>query len=343
MSNRALVALSLFGLTLLAPSRVPVVAAFWSQPPAIPVGAAAHPVPADGMRIILLGTGTGPPVNLIQYGASTLIEAGGTRLLFDCGRGATMRLTEAGIPLSSVSRLFLTHLHSDHVMQIPDLLLTGWVVVRGRKTPLRGVGTSGYARHDGLTREGVRVRHPHAARYRREVRGRGITVRSQDIEPGVVFDERGVKVTAFLVDHGPVEPAFGYRVDYRGRSVVLSGDTRVSENLIRVAAGVDVLIHEAVDPVASRAGHGTERSPSRSLPTTRRASRRGKCSRGSSRGWPCSRTRRGPKPAGAGRQHYSGRLEAAEDLLVIDVAERSTCDGFRADRAGDGRVDSGPA
>lgn len=75
----------------------------------------------------------------------------------------------------------------------------------------------------------------------------GIKVVSHDIQQGVVFDDQGVKVTAFLVEHGLVKPAFGYRVDYRGRSVVLSGDTRASENLILFSQGVDVLIHEVAD------------------------------------------------------------------------------------------------
>jgi ribonuclease Z len=81
----------------------------------------------------------------------------------------------------------------------------------------------------------------------------GITVVSHDVTTdSVVFAENGVTVTAFLVDHGPVRPAFGYRVDYAGRSVVLSGDTRVSENLVRHARGTDVLVHEVVDPEAVR-------------------------------------------------------------------------------------------
>jgi ribonuclease Z len=75
----------------------------------------------------------------------------------------------------------------------------------------------------------------------------GIKVLSHDIKQGIVFEQQGIKVTAFLVDHSPVTPAFGYRVDYRGHSVVLSGDTRVSENLIRFAQGVDVLVHEVLD------------------------------------------------------------------------------------------------
>jgi ribonuclease Z len=81
----------------------------------------------------------------------------------------------------------------------------------------------------------------------------GITVVTHEVtKDGVVFTEDGVTVTAFLVDHGPVQPAFGYRIEYRGRSVVLSGDTRVSENLVRHAQGADVLVHEVIDPEALR-------------------------------------------------------------------------------------------
>ena len=88
---------------------------------------AASPVPEDVLRITLLGTGGGPPVNLTQFGPATLVEAGGKRLLFDCGRGATLRLVQVGIPIRPINRLFLTHLHSDHVIQMPDLFLTGWI------------------------------------------------------------------------------------------------------------------------------------------------------------------------------------------------------------------------
>src|SRR5215207_3280489 len=99
----------------------------------------------DNFKVVLLGTGVGPPVNLRQYGASTLIDAGGVRLLFDCGRGATIRLAQVGVPLGSISRVFLTHLHSDHVIQLPDLLLTGWVG-GGRKVPLEVWGPEGTTR-----------------------------------------------------------------------------------------------------------------------------------------------------------------------------------------------------
>ena len=323
MLNHTLVALSLLGLTLLATTRGPAVAASGLQPPASPVGAAAHPVPTDGMRIILLGTGVGPPVNLVQYGASTLIEAGGTRLLFDCGRGATIRLTEAGIPLPSVTRLFLTHLHSDHVIQIPDLLLAGWVVGPGRKTPLHVSGPRGTAEMMAALEKAfafdIHVRRDIDEKFAAD----GIAVRSQDIDPGVVFDEGGLTVTAFLVDHEPVEPAFGYRIDYRGRSVVLSGDTRVSENLIRVAAGADVLIHEAVDPVALRAG---SRDPALTESIIAHHTTGEQAGQVFARVQPrlavFSHAPGSEALLAQARRHYRGRLEAAEDLLVIDVTEQ---------------------
>lgn len=217
-------------------------------------GAPARHVPPapDTITVVLLGTGVGPPVNLQQYGPSTLVEAGGQRLLFDCGRGATFRLKQVGVPLGSISRVFLTHLHSDHIIQLPDLLLAGWVAGR-HAVPLEVWGPAGTrAMMDHLQQAFAFDIH-----MRRDVDehfpAAGIRVVSHEVQEGVVFDEHGVTVTAFLVDHGPVRPAFGYRIDYHGHSVVLSGDTRVSENLIRHARGVDVLIHEVIDPEALRA------------------------------------------------------------------------------------------
>ena len=208
--------------------------------------------PSDSLKVVLLGTGAGPLVNLHQYGASTLVEAGGQRFLFDCGRGATLRLAEAGVPIGSITRVFLTHLHSDHIVQLPDLLLTGWAGGQ-RAVPLAvwgPVGTRDMMEH-------LQQAFAFDIRIRRDVDehfpAAGITVVSHEVTTdSVVFAARGVTVTAFLVDHGPVRPAFGYRVDYGGRSVVLSGDTRVSENLVRHARGADVLVHEVIDPEAAR-------------------------------------------------------------------------------------------
>src|SRR5690349_6860887 len=227
-----------------------------AQAQAVPAVAAS-----DSLKVILLGTGAGPIVNLEQYGASTLVEAGGQRFLFDCGRGATLRLAEAGVPIGSITRVFLTHLHSDHVLQLPDLLLTGWTGGR-REVPLMvwgPVGTRAMMTHllEAFTFD-IHMRRD----VDEHVPATGITVISHEVtRDSVVFSEHGVTVTAFVVDHGPVQPAFGYRVDYAGHSVVLSGDTRVSENLIRHAQGVDVLIHEVAAPETfQRAGATPERT-----------------------------------------------------------------------------------
>jgi ribonuclease Z len=217
-----------------------------------PSAGGAEPSSRDTLRVILLGTGAGPRVDLQQFGAATLVEAGGERLLFDCGRGATLRLAQAGVPTGSIRRLFLTHLHSDHVIQIPDLLLTGWVG-GGRTVPLEVWGPEGT--RDLMTH--LEQAFAFDIHMRRDVDekapAQGIQIVSRDITEGLVLDQDGLKVTAFLVDHAPVGPALGYRVDYRGRSIVLSGDTRASENLIRFARGTDVLLHETLDAGTVRA------------------------------------------------------------------------------------------
>jgi ribonuclease Z len=202
---------------------------------------------AQSFRVTLLGTGN-PRPGIERFGPSTLVEVGNEKLLFDCGRGATQRIYQLKIPFSAVDALFLTHLHSDHTVGIPDLWLTGWIM--GRGVALRVWGPAG-------TRE--MMSHLERA-YKFDVHTRrdvdeklpveGAVIEAQEIKQGVVYESEGVKVTAFLVDHGLVQPAFGYRVDYAGHSVTLSGDTRFSENLIRFAQGTDLLIHEVIDPAA---------------------------------------------------------------------------------------------
>ena len=90
-------------------------------------------VPAGTIRVTLLGTASGPPVRLNRYQMSTLVEAGGQTLLFDCGRGTLLRLAQAGIPITGINKLFITHLHSDHIVDIPDLYLSGWAARDQRK------------------------------------------------------------------------------------------------------------------------------------------------------------------------------------------------------------------
>jgi ribonuclease Z len=204
------------------------------------------------ITVTLLGSGGGPNPNPRRFGPSILVQAGTQTLLFDCGRGASIRLAQLGLLLGQVRNVFLTHLHSDHIIGLPDLYLTGWGA-QGRKTPLRVWGPSGTNEMMEHLQKAfafdIRMRRDIDEKFVRE----GIEASVTDIKEGVVFQDAGVTVTAFHVDHRPIEPAFGYRADYAGRSVAMSGDTRFSENLIEHAKGVDLLIHEAIDPLEVRA------------------------------------------------------------------------------------------
>lgn len=204
--------------------------------------------PAQDLKVTLLGTGS-PQPRLDRFGPSILVEAGQKKLLFDCGRGATQRIEQVKIPFTEIDALFLTHLHSDHVVGIPDLWLTGWA--RGRKVPLRVWGPAGTKAMMSHMEEAFQF----DIQIRQEddkLPAQGVTVVAKDIDQSVVYDDAGIKITAFAVDHGRVKPALGYRIDFAGHSVVLSGDTRYSENLIHFSQGTDLLIHEVIDPGAFR-------------------------------------------------------------------------------------------
>ena len=176
----------------------------------------------------------------------TLVQVGGQTLLFDAGRGVTQRLLESGLTLGQVSALFLTHLHSDHVVGIPDLWLTGWLQAAygQRKTPFQVYGPEGTL----SLMEGLEKAYDWDIKTRladQKLPPEGIAVQVTEFAEGVAYEKDGVKVTSFQVDHGDlIKQAFGFRIDYGGRSVVISGDTRFNENLIKHANGVDLLIHQ---------------------------------------------------------------------------------------------------
>jgi ribonuclease Z len=147
-----------------------------------------------------------------RFGPSTLVEAGDQKLLFDAGRGALQRLTQLNVRWQDVNGVFLTHLHSDHLVGFPDLWLTGWLIVPGRNVPLQVWGPLGTTKMMSHLKQAyeydISIR---LANDRASPEGVGLLVK--DISEGVVYNKGGVKVTAFEVDHAPVKPAFGYRID----------------------------------------------------------------------------------------------------------------------------------
>ncbi len=195
---------------------------------------------ADYMRVTLLGTGS-PRPDVSRSGPAVLVEAGGKYLLFDAGRGVVDRLNQLDIPASEIHQVFLTHLHSDHISALDDLWMTGWIYQR--QQPLAVYGPDGT---ESFTQQ-LQQAYAYDAELRHQYAGldkNAAILTAHDIKPGVIYAENGVKVTAFLVDHKPVDPAYGYRIDFGERSVVISGDTTYSDNLIAHAQDVDLLIHE---------------------------------------------------------------------------------------------------
>lgn len=213
--------------------------------------AACAPDPAppsaagDSTVVILLGTGNPFPDPTAQ-GPATAVVVGDRIFLFDAGPGVMRQMTAAGLPVRGgpLTRVFLTHLHSDHTLGLPDVILTSWVM--GRHLPLPIVGPPGTrAMTDHILAawgEDIDIR-THG--LERDFPGGERVAVQEQTTGGVVYDSAGVKITAIPVPHGTWKYAFGYRIDGPGKSVVISGDTRPSEALAQAAAGVDVLIHEA--------------------------------------------------------------------------------------------------
>lgn len=195
-------------------------------------------------RVVLLGTKGGPTPSAVRAPASVLIVSQGRPYLVDCPNGVAGQLARAGVRLNDLEQIFITHDHSDHVIDAGTLAVLAWgsgldhrLTFHG-PPPLRSIVANGLA----------------ASRFDEEVRRREegrpalrplIHVHEQR-SGGPVFRDARVRVTAALVDHYTVKPALAYRFDTAARSIVISGDTTYSEKLVRLAQGADLLIHEAM-------------------------------------------------------------------------------------------------
>lgn len=207
-------------------------------------------------QIVLLGTGT-PGPDPDRSGPATAIVVNGTPYLIDFGPGVVRRAAAAqqkgvkGLAVVNLRTAFVTHLHSDHTAGYPDLIFTPWSV--GRNQPLEVYGPKGIkAMTEHILKayeEDIRIR-----RRDKEILGvpdqmDGYKVNAHEIKPGVIYKDENVTVKAFLVNHGDVPQAFGYRFETPDRTIVISGDAAPSQSIIDNCNGCDVLIHEAYSMV----------------------------------------------------------------------------------------------
>lgn len=195
------------------------------------------------IEITLLGTGS-PLVDPTRAGPATLVRAGGATLLFDCGRGVLMRAAAAGAAANGLSALLLTHLHSDHITDLNDVITSRWVTTF-EPTPLRVLGPPGTTAVVDATLAslapdiGYRLAHHDDLTW-------GPPVEVAEATDGVVLEEGSVRVLAAPTDHRPVEPSVGYRVEHDGTAVVIAGDTVPCEGLDRLCVGADALVHTVI-------------------------------------------------------------------------------------------------
>jgi ribonuclease Z len=208
---------------------------------------------SDGLHLILCGTGS-PLPDPARSGPCTLIVAGKQVFLIDAGSGAGRRIGQIGVPLGKIDATFLTHFHSDHIDGLGEVLMLRWAG-GGRTSPMPIYGPQGVDKvvsgfDTAYTADyGYRIAHHGADIMPRSGAGaRAKTVAfASKADSAVVYSASGVRVTAFVVDHSPVQPAVGYRFDYRGRSVVISGDTAPADSVSRLCNGCDVLVHEVLN------------------------------------------------------------------------------------------------
>lgn len=208
----------------------------------------AHPTAPPATRVVMLGTGT-PNADPERSGPAVAVVVGDAAYLIDAGPGIVRRAAQAArddsihaLEPPRLRRVFITHLHSDHTVGLPDLILSPWVL--GRTDPLDVFGPRGTKRMVDLLEqaysEDVQIRL-HGGEPSNKT---GYAANAHDVAAGIVYRDSNVTVTAFNVAHGKWDQAFGYRLATRDRVVVISGDTSPSDAVVAACHGCDVLVHE---------------------------------------------------------------------------------------------------
>jgi ribonuclease Z len=193
--------------------------------------------------ITLLGTGS-PMVDPNRAGPSTLIRAGESTFLVDCGRGVLMRAAAAGVGAANLTALLLTHLHSDHITDLSDVITTRWVTTFV-PTPLPIIGPPGTKAVVEATLEALAPDISYRIAHHADIT-EPPSVQVHEYNDGQVWDADGVRITVAPTDHRPVEPTIAFRISYDGTSVVLAGDTVPCAGLDELASGAGALVHTVI-------------------------------------------------------------------------------------------------
>jgi ribonuclease Z len=191
--------------------------------------------------VTLLGTGC-PQVHAHRFGPASLVQTGAMSFLVDCGSGVTQRMAAAGVSGAGLDALLLTHLHSDHLVDLYQLVISSWH--QGRARPQRIFGPSGTRAFAEATMEVWRKERELRIAWECRPSTAGLELEITEFEEGPIFDADGLRISAFKVDHRPVEQAFGFLFETAHARVAFSGDTTVCDRLVSAAKDVDLLVHE---------------------------------------------------------------------------------------------------
>ncbi len=201
----------------------------------------------QGIRVVICGSASplGNDPNRAQ--ACIAVVTPEHFFVFDTGARSPLRMAQARLPMARINGVFLTHFHSDHIAALPDVNLASWI--QGRTAPLKVYGPPGVK----SVVDGFNAAYQLDRKYRTAHHGPQLLppdrghMQATTFTPGdVVWQDKLLTITAFVVEHPPIEPAVGYRVDYRGRSVVISGDTNATDTLFTAAKNADLLLHDAL-------------------------------------------------------------------------------------------------
>lgn len=195
------------------------------------------------IEVTLLGTGS-PMVDPNRAGPSTLVRAGSDLFLVDCGRGVLMRAAAVGVGAANITALLLTHLHSDHITDLSDVITTRWVTTFTR-TPLPVFGPPGTTAVVAATLKALAPDISYRIGHHADIT-EPPAVEVHEFTEGTVWDADGVRIRVAPTDHRPVEPTIAYRIDYADASVVLAGDTVPCPTLDEIAKGAGALVHTVI-------------------------------------------------------------------------------------------------
>ena len=199
----------------------------------------------DGLKVFFCGTSS-PLPDPARAQACVAILAGKSLFIVDAGAGSATTATLGQLPFENIEAVFLTHFHSDHIAALPDFNLNSWVA--GRSKPLRVLGPTGVQEVVAGLNQAYRLDRSYRVAHHGEdlLPAELGPMKAEEIRVGSEISIGAVSVTSFQVNHDPIRPAVGYRFDYQGRGVVVSGDSVVSDSLIDAIAGADLLIHDAL-------------------------------------------------------------------------------------------------